>query len=72
MQQCLESSTAIFAAMATEASMVAHRVGKVGAAPFARIVPSFVAVVLVLAIVPCVANLYWNGDEISFFSFYTE
>ena len=71
-QRTLESSTSLFALFATEASMVAHRAGKVGVAPFARLVPAFLAVCFVLAIVPCVAALAWLGDDISFFSFYRE
>ena len=71
-QQMLESSTSLFALFATEASMVAHRVGKAGCAPFAQIVPAFVVVCFVLAIAPCVAALYWLGGDISFFSFYRD
>ena len=71
-QRTLESSTALFALFATEASMVAHRAGKVGVAPFARLVPAFLAVCFALAVVPCVAALVWLGDDISFFSFYRE
>ena len=71
-QQMLESSTSLFALFATEASMVAHRVGKAGCAPFAQIVPAFVVVCFALAIAPCVAALYWLGGDISFFSFYRD
>ena len=71
-QQTLESSTSLFALFATEASMVAHRVGKAGCAPFSTIVPAFVVVCFVLAIAPCVAALYWLGGDISFFSFYRD
>ena len=71
-QQTLESSTSLFALFATEASMVAHRVGKAGCAPFAQIVPAFVVVCFALAIAPCVAALYWLGSDISFFSFYRD
>ena len=71
-QKTLESSTSIFALVATEASMVAHRCGKVGVAPFERIVPVFIVVCGALAVVPCVAALYWLGGDISFFSFYSE
>jgi len=70
-QQTLESSTSLFALFATEASMVAHRAGKQGVAPFKRIVPSFVGVCFVLAIAPCIAALYWLGSDISYFSYYT-
>ena len=52
--------------------MVAHRVGKVGVAPFEQIVPAFVGVCFALAVAPCVAALYWLGGDISFFSFYRE
>lgn len=68
----LESSTSLFALFATEASMVAHRVGKAGCAPFAQIVPAFVVVCFVLAIAPCVGALHWLGGDISFFSFYRD
>lgn len=71
-QQTLESSTSLFALFATEASMVAHRVGKAGCAPFAQIVPAFVVVCFVLAIAPCVGALHWLGGDISFFSFYRD
>ena len=36
------------------------------------IVPAFVGVVIVLTIAPCVAALYHLGDDISFFSFYSD
>ena len=52
--------------------MVAHRCGKVGVAPYTRIVPAFVAVCVVLAVAPCVAALAWLGDDISFLSFYSK
>jgi len=71
-QPILESSTALFALYANEASMVSHRCGKAGVAPFRQIVPAFAVICLLLAIVPCVASLYWLGDDISFFSFYRE
>ena len=71
-QQTLESSTSLFALFATEASMVAHRVGKAGCAPFSTIVPAFVVVCFALAIAPCAAALYWLGGDISFFSFYRD
>ena len=71
-QMTLESSTSLFALFATEASMVAHRVGKVGVAPFSTIVPAFVVVCFALAIAPCAAALYWLGGDISFFSFYRD
>ena len=71
-QTTLESSTALFALFATEASMVAHRAGKAGVAPFAAIVPAFVAVCFALAVAPCAAALFWLGSDVSFFSFYRE
>ena len=71
-QRTLESSTSLFALFATEASMVAHRCGKVGVAPYTRIVPAFVAVCVVLAVAPCVAALAWLGEDISFLSFYSK
>ena len=70
-QKTLESSTSLFALFATEASMVAHRAGKAGAATYQDIVPAFVGVCFVLAILPCVFALNNLGDDISFFSFYT-
>ena len=71
-QRALESSTSLFALFATEASMVAHRAGKAGCAPFERIVPAFVGVCFVLAVAPCAAALYWLGSDVSFFSFYRD
>jgi len=71
-QQTQESSTALFALFATESSMIAHRVGKVGVAKYEVIVPVFAGVCAVLAVVPCVCSLHWLGDDISFFSFYRE
>lgn len=71
-QRTLESSTALFALFSTEASMIAHRCGKVGVAPFRTIVPAFAAVCFALAILPCGAALYWLKDDISFFSFYRD
>ena len=69
-QMTLESSTSLFALFATEASMIAHRCGKLGVAPFRTIVPAFVAVCLVLAVIPCIAALWWLGADVSFFDFY--
>ena len=71
-QPLLESSTALFGAFAVEASMLAHRAGKLGVRPFREIVPAFVTVVFVLAVLPTAANLYWNGLAISFLDFYTD
>lgn len=71
-QQILESSTSLFALFATEASMIAHRVGKLGVADFKTIVPVFSGVCFILAVIPCVCSLHWLGDDVSFFSFYTE
>ena len=71
-QRTLESSTSLFALFSVEASMVSHRVGKTGAACYRDIVPAFVVVCLLLAIVPCICALQWLGDDISFFSFYRE
>ena len=71
-QRYLESSTALFALFSVEASMIAHRVGKTGAASYSVIVPCFAAVCLMLAIIPCVCALHWLGNDISFFSFYRE
>ena len=69
-QRTLESSTSLFALYSTEASMIAHRCGKVGIAPFIKIVPTFATVCFVLAVIPCVAALFWIGNDVSFFSFY--
>lgn len=69
-QRSLESSTSLFALFANEASMVAHRCGREGVAPFSVLVPSFAAVCLLLAIFPCIAALHWLGNDVSFFSFY--
>jgi len=69
-QRTLESSTSLFALYANEASMVAHRCGREGVAPFSVLVPAFAAVCLLLAIFPCIAALYWLGNDVSFFSFY--
>ena len=71
-QRVLESTTALFALYANEASMVSHRCGKAGVAPFRTIVPLFAVVCFILTILPCAFLLYWlgGGDDISFFSFY--
>lgn len=71
-QRTLESSTCLFALYANEASMVSHRCGRAGVASFSKIVPSFAVVCFLLAIVPCIAALYWLGDDVSFFSIYRE
>ncbi len=71
-QQTLESSTSLFAIFATESSMIAHRVGKLGVAKYSIIVPVFAGVCFVLAVVPCVCALGWLGGDVSFFSFYRE
>lgn len=69
-QSTLESSTSLFAVFATEASMIAHRAGKRGVAPFRIIVPCSVAAIFALAVLPTAANLYWNGAAISFLDFF--
>jgi hypothetical protein len=71
-QQTLESSTSLFALFATEASMISHRVGKLGVATYQNIVPAFAVVCFVLAVLPCVSAIYWLGSDVSFFSFYRE
>jgi hypothetical protein len=70
-QPTLESSTALFGVFATQASMVAHRAGKAGVGTFSDLVPAFSAVCLMLTILPCAAALYWLGNDISFFDFYS-
>jgi len=69
-QQTLESTTALFALYANEASMVGQRCARCGAASFRVVVPSFSLVCLLLAVLPCAAALYWLGSDVSFFSFY--
>lgn len=71
-QKLLESSTALFALYATEASMVATRCANKGLKPYRVMVPIFAIVCFILAIIPCVCSLYWLGDDVSFFSFYRE
>ena len=71
-QKTLESSTSLFALYANEASTISHRCGREGVAKFKVIVPAFALVCLLLAIFPCIAALYWLGDDVSFFSFYRE
>ena len=71
-QPWMESSTALFALFATQASMIAHRAGKAGVAPFQVICPIFAGVCIVLTIAPCVSALHWLGSGISFWGFYTE
>lgn len=72
-QRTLESSTSlVFALFAVEASMISHRVGKTGASCYRDIVPAFVVVCSVLAILPCVFALHWLGDDVSYFSSYRE
>lgn len=70
-QAWVEPSTAFCGVVATQASMIGHRMGKAGAAPFSVIVPAFAVVVLLLAILPCVAVFYWLGDTISLFEYYS-
>ena len=69
-QTYLESTTALFALFAAEASMVAHRAGKKAVASYKHIVPTFLVVCLMLTIFPCIAALYYLGDDVSFFSYY--
>lgn len=71
-QRILESSTSLFALFSVEASMISHRCGKQGVSTYRQIVPAFAVVCLVLAIIPCVCAVYFLGDDVSFFSFYTE
>jgi len=72
-QRMLESSTALFGLFATEASMLGHRVGKTGCVTYRDgCVPFGVGTCFVLAVVPCIASLYWLGNDVSFFSFYTD
>jgi hypothetical protein len=69
-QPILESSTALFGIVATQASMMSHRAGKAGVAPFTQIVPAFAFLCFLLAILPCGAAFYWLHKEISFWEFY--
>lgn len=73
-QNLLESTDALFALFATEASMVCTRAANAGVAPYRKAVLFFAGVCLVLALVPCACSLFWlgSGDDISFFSFYNE
>ena len=71
-QSYLESSTALYGVLATQSSMIAHRAAKAGVATLDTIVPLFVAVCFVLAVVPCVCALFWLGGDVSFFSFYRD
>mmetsp|Transcript_684 Transcript_684/g.1074 ORF Transcript_684/g.1074 Transcript_684/m.1074 type:complete len:461 (+) Transcript_684:157-1539(+) len=71
-QKTLESSTSLFALFAVEASMISHRVGKTGAVCYRDIVPAFVVVCSVLAIIPCICAIHWLGNDVSYFSFYRE
>ena len=73
-QRLLESTDALFALFATEASMICTRAASAGVAPYRKAVPAFAAVCLGLALVPCACSLWWLGgnSDISFFSFYTE
>jgi hypothetical protein len=71
-QQWIESTNALFGVYATQASMLAHRAGKLGVAPYSVLVPAFTVVCFVLTILPSACSLYWWGDKISFLEFYTE
>lgn len=71
-QAWIESTNALFGVYATQSSMVAHRAGKLGVAPYAVIVPIFTLVCFALTILPSACSLYWWGDQISFFDFYTK
>jgi hypothetical protein len=71
-QPLIESSTALFGVYATQASMIAHRAGKAGVAPFQVICPAFAMVCVLLTIFPCACALFWLGNDISFFEFYRE
>jgi len=71
-QTTLESTTTLFALYANEVSMLSHRCAREGVAPFRVVVPALAAMCLVLAILPCLAALYWLGNDVSFFSFYRE
>lgn len=70
-QGILESSTALFGIIATQASMIAHTSAKAGIAPFQQVAPAFAVVCFMLAIVPCISSLYWLGNDISFFELYS-
>eukprot|EP00979_Chaetoceros_neogracilis_P019318 scaffold12161_cov297-Chaetoceros_neogracile.AAC.5 len=71
-QKTLESTTSLCALFAVEASMISHRVGKTGAATYRDIVPAFVVVCSLLAILPCICAIHWLGNDVSYFSFYRE
>lgn len=73
-QNLLESTDALFALFATEASMICTRAANGGVAPYRKAVPIFAMVCLILALIPCGCSLIWlgGGDDISFFSFYSE
>jgi len=71
-QKTLESTTSLCALFSVEASMISHRVGKTGAVCYRDIVPAFVVVCSVLAILPCICAIHWLGNDVSYFSFYRE
>lgn len=70
-QPYIESTTALFGVFCTQASMVFHRAGKAGVTTYEYLIPSFGVVCVLLTILPCVAGLYWWGDQMSFFEFYS-
>jgi hypothetical protein len=70
-QQWIESTNALFGVYATQLSMIAHRAGKQGVATYLQIVPTFTFACLLLTVFPSGCSLYWWGDQISFFEFYS-
>ncbi|CAJ1395080.1 unnamed protein product [Effrenium voratum] len=71
MQATCEESTLIFGALALEACMLLHRLGRRGILRFQQAaVPLGLASSLGLAIVPTVAQVAWNYDQISLFDAY--
>lgn len=71
LQSTCEESTLLFGALALEACMLLHRLGREGVARFRdTAVPLGLASSLGLAIIPTVAQLAWNYDKISLVDFY--
>lgn len=71
MQRPCEQTTLLCGALAVEACMLLHRLGRGGVVRFrGEAVPAGIILCVLLTLVPTAAQLYWHRSDISFWEFY--
>jgi len=70
-QRPCEQTTLLCGALAVEACMLLHRLGREGVLRFrGEAVPAGVVLCVMLTLVPTAAQIYWHRSEISLWEFY--